>query len=140
RSFSFQEFSQRYAEVEDTFQYREARLQDTKNRQNSIRVDDPEPDHEWRVRQAKVFSDAYAMYHEALERGIAKEVARALLPEGLTKSRMYMSGTIRSWIHYLELRTDVATQKEHRDVAWQIYEQLFEHIPTIMETVMENRK
>lgn len=139
RSFSFQEFSQRYAEVNFAPVFRDARLQDVKNRQNSLPVHDTLLKAKWDFLQRQVANEAYMCYEEALRSGIAKEQARALLPEGMTFSRMYMSGTIRSWMHYLELRTGNGTQKEHQDVAWSIYEQLFEQIPTIMQVVMENR-
>ena len=116
RSFSFQEFSQRYAIVND-FDMREARLQDDKNRQNSLNTDDVELQHWWQSTQLRVQTEAQFMYQAALNRGIAKEQARALLPEGMAKSRMYMNGTLRSWLHFIEVRTDPSTQKEHRDVA-----------------------
>jgi thymidylate synthase (FAD) len=116
RSFSFQEFSQRYAVVNE-FNFRECRLQDNKNRQNSLNSDDPELDNWWRAAQLRVQQDAQLMYTAALAKGIAKEQARALLPEGMAVSRMYMNGTLRSWLHYIEVRTDPSTQKEHRDVA-----------------------
>jgi thymidylate synthase (FAD) len=121
RSFSFQEFSQRYAnpekEFDNLFVEREARLQDEKNRQNSIEVDDIELQREWSRIQRRVMWMAEKQYHEAIKLGIAKEQARALLPEGLTTSRLYMNGTIRSWIHYIELRSANGTQKEHIEVA-----------------------
>ncbi len=116
RSFSFQEFSQRYAEA-NSFVYSEARTQDTKNRQNSFETDDRQLAYWWEGAQRRVLYDAEFMYKSALEKGIAKEVARKLLPEGLTKSKMYMNGTLRSWLHYIEIRCDSATQKEHREVA-----------------------
>jgi thymidylate synthase (FAD) len=116
RSFSFQEFSQRYAVVND-FSIRECRMQDTKNRQNSLKVDDLEMQNWWNATQLRVQQEAEFMYQAALNRGIAKEQARALLPEGMAVSRMYMNGTLRSWLHYIEVRTDPSTQKEHRDVA-----------------------
>jgi len=121
RSFSFQEFSQRYAnpetEFDEMFVRREARLQDEKNRQNSIMVEDKELDHEWFRIQGRVMWMAEREYKRAIKLGIAKEQARALLPEGLTKSRLYMNGTLRSWIHYIELRRENGTQKEHMEVA-----------------------
>lgn len=114
RSFSFQEFSQRYADPTDMdFVLREARLQDSKNRQNSIETEDLELHREWLQRQSRVIEEALSAYNWAIERGIAKEVARAVLPEGLTPSRLYMNGTMRSWIHYIELRKEHGTQKEH---------------------------
>jgi len=119
RSFTFQEFSQRYADpVKDlSFTYREARLQDTKNRQNSIAIDDPVLRNAWIEVQGQVMLEAEKAYKWAIENGIAKEVARAVLPEGLMMSRMYVNGTIRSWIHYIETRSHISTQKEHRDIA-----------------------
>lgn len=116
RSFSFQEFSQRYAVVND-FSFRDCRVQDEKNRQNSFVSADPELNNWWRATQLRVQQEAEFMYQAALNRGVAKEQARALLPEGMAMSRMYMNGTLRSWMHYIEVRTDVSTQKEHRDVA-----------------------
>lgn len=120
RSFSFQEFSQRYADPEslgDMFELREARLQDTKNRQNSLEVDDPELQEAWIEAQESVIAASRAAYKKAISLGIAKEQARAVLPEGLTKSRMYMNGTLRSWVHYIELRSANGTQKEHMEIA-----------------------
>lgn len=123
RSFSFQEFSQRYANPEDmteTFVLREARLQDTKNRQNSIGVDDEKLSAEWRMRQQDVIDTVKQHYNWAISNGIAKEQARAVLPEGNTVSRLYANGTIRSWIHYVELRSANGTQKEHMDLAVEV--------------------
>jgi len=119
RSFSFQEFSQRYADpTKDlSFVRREARLQDEKNRQNSIPVDNEKLQLDWRTLQDMVIEDALAAYKWALEQGIAKEQARAVLPEGLTVSRMYMNGTLRSWVHYIELRSANGTQLEHQEIA-----------------------
>ena len=120
RSFSFQEFSQRYANPEDmadTFQTREARLQDEKNRQNSIETNDGDLKFEWLKQQSEVALAVRNAYAWALENGIAKEQARAVLPEGITESKMYMNGTLRSWMHYIELRSGVETQKEHREIA-----------------------
>jgi len=121
RSFSFQEFSQRYAnpdeEFGDMFVEREARLQDLKNRQNSIETDDKEINLEWYRIQGRVKWMVEQEYKKAIELGIAKEQARALLPEGLTKTRLYMNGTLRSWIHYIELRGANGTQKEHMEIA-----------------------
>ena len=118
RSFSFQEFSQRYASVDSLgFDVREARLQDHKNRQNSLETDDRELQEVWRAQQQDVIRLSKRAYNWALTNGIAKEQARAVLPEGLTNTRMYMSGSLRSWIHYCELRCDPSTQKEHREVA-----------------------
>ena len=117
RSFSFQEFSQRYAVADLGFEYKEARLQDTKNRQNSIATDDTVLQAEWERLQSNLANDAAAVYKWALEKGIAKEQARAVLPEGITISRLYMQGTLRSWVHYIELRSGNGTQQEHRDIA-----------------------
>ena len=118
RSFSFQEFSQRYASVEDLgFEFREARLQDTKNRQNSLETDNEKLQARWMEQQTFIIKCARSAYDWALVHGIAKEQARAVLPEGNTKSRMYMNGTLRSWVHYIQLRSGNGTQKEHRDVA-----------------------
>jgi thymidylate synthase (FAD) len=120
RSFSFQEFSQRYADVRDLtdeFEIREARLQDTKNRQNSIETDSEELQREWDRHQRRVLWMVQEVYAWALDHGIAKEQARAVLPEGLTKSRLYVNGTLRSWIHYIELRSANGTQKEHMEIA-----------------------
>jgi thymidylate synthase (FAD) len=116
RSFSFQELSQRYAIVHD-YDFSEVRLQDNKNRQNSIEVQDRELQRFWHEAQATVIRTSVGHYEAALANGIAKEVARKILPEGMMMSRMYMNGTLRSWLHYLSVRRDVATQKEHRDVA-----------------------
>lgn len=126
RSFSFQEFSQRYAdptaELDEAFVLREARLQDTKNRQNSVELDINDESHrllvaEWQRRQQEVIDLVKENYTWAIKNGIAKEQARCLLPEGNTVSRMYMNGTIRSWIHYILLRKENGTQKEHMDIA-----------------------
>ncbi len=119
RSFSFQEFSQRYADpTKDlSFVTREARLQDTKNRQNSIETDDLELSKQWKQRQDDLIELAKETYIWAIENGIAKEQARSVLPEGNTVSRMYMNGTLRSWVHYIELRSSNGTQKEHMDIA-----------------------
>ena len=124
RSFSFQEFSQRYADpVKDlSFEIRDARLQDTVNRQNSIPLDFSNPDHReiarvWQESQQEIIRLATSAYRQAISMGIAKEQARAVLPEGLITSRMYVSGTLRSWIHYIALRRDNGTQLEHREIA-----------------------
>jgi thymidylate synthase (FAD) len=116
RSFSFQEFSQRYA-VAQGYEKREPRMQDKSNRQNSLDTDVDEIHLEWDSLQDEVISVCNSNYNRALEMGIAKEQARALLPEGLTKSTMYVNGTLRSWIHFIELRRGVETQKEHRLIA-----------------------
>jgi len=120
RSFSFQEFSQRYAEPKDMgdqFVIREARLQDTKNRQNSVETTDHELIAEWRQLQEDMITHATRVYEWAIDHGIAKEQARVVLPEGLTKTRLYMNGTLRSWVHYIELRGANGTQKEHMEIA-----------------------
>ena len=135
RSFTFQEFSQRYADpVKDlSFEHREARLQDTKNRQNSIETDDRELQKEWVRIQQDVIRQSKFAYSWAINNGIAKEVARAVLPEGLTMSRMYVNGTIRSWIHYIDIRSDVATQKEHREIALACAKAIAESFPMVTE-------
>lgn len=118
RSFSFQEFSQRYANVNELgWEFKEARLQDTKNRQNSIEVDDHMLQYSWQTVQRDVMDKAQSAYDWAIKSGIAKEQARAVMPEGMTVSKMYMNGTLRSWVHYIQLRSDKATQKEHREIA-----------------------
>lgn len=120
RSFAFQEFSQRYADPDDQaelFEYSEARLQDTKNRQNSIETEDDVLQREWDWAQRRVAVMAKREYDWAIKKGIAKELARKVLPEGLTKTTLYMNGTLRSWIHYIELRGANGTQKEHMEIA-----------------------
>jgi thymidylate synthase (FAD) len=117
RSFSFQEFSQRYAVADLGIELRDARLQDTKNRQNSIDTDNDQLKSEWIEKQKTIATEVESVYKWALANGIAKEQARAVLPEGMTVSRMYMNGTLRSWVHYIQLRSSNGTQKEHRDVA-----------------------
>lgn len=130
RSFSFQEFSQRYAKAQD-FVVREARMQDHKNRQNSIE-DVPEDVQEWwKKQQEQIIELVDKVYTDALDKGIAKECARVILPEGNTMSRMYMNGTARSWLHYCDLRCDKATQKEHRIVAELCREELKKYLPSI---------
>lgn len=126
RSFSFQEFSQRYADPTKDLGFitREARLQDDKNRQNSVEIDDPKLIMEWETRQQYLISIVKEQYQWAIENDIAKEQARAVLPEGLTVSRMYMNGTLRSWIHFCELRMGNGTQKEHREVATSAWNEL----------------
>jgi thymidylate synthase (FAD) len=138
RSFSFQEFSQRYATADLNFEFREARLQDTKNRQNSIETDDPVLDDHWEDIQNRVAEIAGDAYNWALDKGIAKEQARAVLPEGLTKSRLYMNGTLRSWVHYIQLRSGNGTQKEHRQVAVACADVLAGIFPMIREFVAES--
>ena len=120
RSFSFQEFSQRYAnpsDMDETFVLSEARLQDHKNRQNSIETDDADLQSAWNLQQQNVIDQAKKAYDFAIFNGIAKEQARKVLPEGLTLSRLYANGTLRSWIHYIELRSGNGTQKEHMELA-----------------------
>jgi len=120
RSFSFQEFSQRYAnpeEMGDMFEFRDARLQDEKNRQNSIDTNDAQLKTDWMLKQSEVINKCKEVYDWAIENGIAKEQARVVLPEGLTKTRLYMNGTLRSWVHYIELRGANGTQKEHMEIA-----------------------
>jgi thymidylate synthase (FAD) len=117
RSFSFQEFSQRYAVADKDFEVRDARLQDLKNRQNSIETKDDDLMFEWEMMQLEVAVSSKRAYEWALSKGIAKEQARVVLPEGMTPTRMYMNGSLRSWIHYIQLRTGNGTQKEHREVA-----------------------
>jgi thymidylate synthase (FAD) len=117
RSFSFQEFSQRYAVADLGFVSREARIQDKKNRQNSIEVDDQKLQEQWEDVQNRISELSEDAYKWAIENGIAKEQARAVLPEGMTVSRLYMNGTLRSWVHYIQLRSGNGTQKEHREVA-----------------------
>jgi thymidylate synthase (FAD) len=131
RSFSFQEFSQRYADpTKDlAFVLREARLQDVRNRQNSITVDDPELQAAWDKQQQRVIDAATEAYQWAIEHGIAKEQARAVLPEGNTVSRLYMNGTLRSWVHYCELRMANGTQIEHADIAREIAKVIAEVFP-----------
>ena len=131
RSFSFQEFSQRYADpTKDlSFVTRAARLQDKKNRQNSIETDDDLLVEEWNNKQLKLIELAKDTYKWAIDNGIAKEQARSVLPEGNTVSRMYMNGTLRSWVHYIELRSGHGTQKEHMDIAIAIAKVISEIFP-----------
>lgn len=135
RSFSFQEFSQRYADVDflELASVRECRLQDTTNRQNSIPCLDAKLVEEWTKLQRNVLDFAHKAYRLSVDAGIAKEQARALLPEGLTMSRIYMNGTMRSWIHYLQQRLDPTTQKEHRQVAQAVLEELKTVAPITMD-------
>jgi len=122
RSFAFQEFSQRYADpaaMGFPFELRQTRMQDEKNRQNSVETDDESLHHMWVQQQKRVIDVADGVYKWAIGVGIAKEQARAVLPEGLTKSRLYMAGTLRSWIHYVDVRTTPGTQKEHLEIARQ---------------------
>jgi len=133
RSFSFQEFSQRYAEATGFINDREARLQDAKNRQNSIEINDQNLQEQWNIMQQTVVLNSKQVYDWALNNGIAKEQARAVLPEGLTESTMYMSGNLRSWIHYIDVRTDPSTQKEHRLIAEQCKDIILQHFPILQE-------
>lgn len=149
RSFAFQEFSQRYA-VQDEFELRGARLQDPKNRQNSIELDledigkggDKSTDERlyenWNMKQSEVIAASKAAYNWALDNGIAKEQARAVLPEGNTKSTLYMAGSLRSWIHYCELRMGNGTQKEHMVVAEKCWEILRGHFPNVIQACEED--
>lgn len=132
RSFSFQEFSQRYAVATD-WTRRETRLQDLHNRQNSIKNLDQDLNTEWQKYQDEVADVAVRAYGWAINEGIAKEQARAVLPEGLTKTRMYMKGSVRSWIHYIKERTHTSTQKEHREIAEEIKELIKVHLPSLEE-------
>jgi len=138
RSFSFQEFSQRYAVADLGFEYKEARLQDTVNRQNSFQTDDLTLQNTWENVQDQVVETAEAAYNWALNHGIAKEQARAVLPEGMTVSRLYMNGTLRSWVHYIQLRSGNGTQKEHREVALACAETIKSIFPMIMEFLSTN--
>jgi thymidylate synthase (FAD) len=137
RSFSFQEFSQRYAEANLGFSTKEARLQDTKNRQNSIELLDNENTNKlkemWEIKQNEIARLSEKTYQWAISSGIAKEQARAVLPEGMTVSRMYMNGTLRSWVHYLQLRIGNGTQKEHREVALECANEIAKVFPMILE-------
>lgn len=132
RSFSFQEFSQRYAEVdESSFELRECRIQDKKNRQNSTPTSEKWLEDWWTLNQARHRDAAISLYKAALEHGIAKEQARAVLPEGMTMSRMYMNGTLRSWIHYCQLRMGNGTQKEHMEIAHMCWEIIINEFPSL---------
>lgn len=133
RSMSFQEFSQRYAAVLDFSEPREARLQDTKNRQNSIKTDDEKLAQWWEQQQRMVLSDVEKLYTTALDLGIAKEQARAILPEGLTNSRLYMAGTLRSWMHYCALRMGNGTQLEHQEIAKECWAIITAEFPSLEE-------
>ena len=136
RSFAFQEFSQRYANPQDmaeAFTYREARLQDPKNRQNSIEVEDDALQIAWGKKQKEIIEKCREVYNWALNEGIAKEQARVVLPEGLTKTRLNMNGTLRSWVHYIELRGGHGTQKEHMDIAHACAKVIAEIFPIINE-------
>lgn len=136
RSFSFQEFSQRYARADDLgFEIREARMQDLKNRQASLETDDKELVEVWQSQQQDVLRVVKRAYAWALTNGIAKEQARAVLPEGLTHSRLYMAGSVRSWIHYCMLRTDMGTQKEHREIAQACLDILLGEFPALKDVL-----
>ncbi len=136
RSFAFQEFSQRYADASQLgFELREARIQDLKNRQNSIENDNHALAAWWETYQKKVIEVASDAYKFALEKGIAKEQARAVLPEGITGSRMYMNGTLRSWVHYIQLRSGNGTQKEHREIALACADAIEPIFPMIKEYI-----
>ena len=136
RSFSFQEFSQRYAKSSN-FIDREARLQDNKNRQNSVVTDDRDLKENWNMKQHEVIRKANEVYEWALENGIAKEQARVVLPEGNTETTLYMAGTLRSWIHYYQLRSKNGTQKEHSDIAIKCWNIIKQHFPDVAEAVEE---
>lgn len=140
RSFSFQEFSQRYAEVkaEDFISDREARLQDTKNRQNSIEANNQYLQTSFEMMQKNVVEYSLKCYNQLLENGVAKEVARSVLPEGLTPTHMYMAGTLRSWIHYCQLRMGNGTQKEHQEIAKECWEVITKEIPSLKDILNEN--
>lgn len=131
RSFSWQEWSGRYAEMPDKPVFREARMQDTKNRQNSLPCHDDRTAAVWQDCQQSISELAGNYYKWALDNGIAKEVARAVLPEGMAQSRLYMSGTVRSFIHYVQVRTDPSTQKEHRDIAEKVADILYSQFPEL---------
>lgn len=141
RSFSFQEFSQRYAQIDDIMEekpsFKEARIQDPKNRQNSVRAEDGFIHLEWLEAQRQVWTEAKKAYNWAISKGIAKEQARAVLPEGLTPSRLYMNGTLRSWIHYIDLRSANGTQLEHMVVARECATAIEPVFPMIREFVHE---
>jgi thymidylate synthase (FAD) len=139
RSFSFQEFSQRYAVANLGFEYKEARIQDKKNRQNSIMIEDSNLQETWETVQSRVAETAETAYKWALDNGIAKEQARAVLPEGMTLSRLYMNGTLRSWVHYIQLRSGNGTQKEHREVALKCAEEISAIFPMIND-FLENKE
>jgi thymidylate synthase (FAD) len=140
RSFRFQEFSQRYADpTKDMgFVTREARLQDTKNRQNSIETSDIGTIFEWQQYQNEVTEVVQNAYNWAIRHGIAKEQARAVLPEGLILSRMYMAGSLRSWIHYCQVRMDSSTQKEHREIAEMAWAEILHYFPSLSEVIIDS--
>ena len=135
RSFSFQEHSQRYSATETVAFERECRLQDWNNRQNSLPNEDEDVDNIWRAAQKSVIDTSFVAYDRSLKAGIAKEVARVLLPEGLTRTKLYVNGSVRSWMHYIELRTGPETQKEHRDLAFRCSEAIEPMFPHIKDFV-----
>jgi thymidylate synthase (FAD) len=137
RSFTFQEFSQRYADpTKDMgFTVREARLQDLSNRQNSVETSNEELQRDWKYIQENLIESAKTVYQWAIDNGIAKEQARAVLPEGLILSRMYMAGSLRSWIHYCQLRMGAETQKEHREIAIDAWYQITEAFPSLKDAL-----
>lgn len=135
--FHFQEFSQRYAVAEEEAEFAEARLQDRKNRQNSIWTNDPDIQDQWLTLQTASWECDYERYKEALDLGIAKELARKLLPEGLTKTRLYMQGTLRNWLHYVGIRQQAETQMEHRQIAFKIGLLIEELCPDIAKAAIE---
>ena len=137
RSFSFQEFSQRYAVADLGFETKEARLQDNKNRQNSLQIENKGLQIKWEEKQNELVKNSQDIYNWALENGIAKEQARAVLPEGITLSRMYMNGTLRSWVHYIQLRSGNGTQKEHREVALECAKLIETIFPMINEFIVK---
>lgn len=140
RSFEFQEFSQRYADPTTGlgFTLREARLQDAKNRQNSIEFTNPALQEEWNMRQQRVINEAKTQYDWAIANGFAKECARVVLPEGNTNSVMIMDGSLRSWIHYYLVRSDPSTQKEHREIALLTWEIIGQHFPDVIEALKDD--
>jgi thymidylate synthase (FAD) len=139
RSFSFQEFSQRYAVADLGFVKKEARIQDTKNRQNSIECENYKLNEEWENVQDRISEMAETAYKWALDNGIAKEQARAVLPEGMTVSRMYMNGTLRSWVHYIQLRSGNGTQKEHREIALECAKAIEPIFPMIKKFITDDK-
>lgn len=141
RSFSFQEFSQRYADPTSdlAFTVREARLQDQKNRQNSIETDDEQLKRAWEAKQHQIIHEAKLAYKWAVENGIAKEQARSVLPEGCTNSRLYVNGSLRSWIHYIEVRTTPGTQLEHMELARECADAIRPIFPAIDDFVIARR-
>ena len=135
RSFAFQEFSQRYAEVNDKFELRDARLQDKTNRQNSVDVAGTQLDEQWKMKQAYLHRQIEKEYEWALKNGIAKEQARAILPEGNTVSTLYMAGSLRSWLHYCELRMANGTQAEHMEIASMCWDIIKTHFPALVDAI-----